>query len=115
MVIFYEIQLELEIIKSELETRLEQENNSPYFITTDIKKDKMVLNAIQDDLIDVNCALEKIKNGNFGICEMTGAEISIELLKIIPTARTIYDFPRNWAIEMNMSFYQWSFHPLHFQ
>ena len=38
-------------------------------------------------LIDINLALEKIKNGKYGICEKCGKEISNERLNVYPEAR----------------------------
>jgi len=38
-------------------------------------------------LRDVNLALEKIKKGNYGICEKCGKEIDKERLKAYPSAR----------------------------
>lgn len=37
---------------------------------------------------DVKLALEKIKNGTYGICEKTGEPIEIERLEANPSART---------------------------
>lgn len=38
-------------------------------------------------LREINLALEKIKNGNYGICEKCGKEIPMERLAIYPEAR----------------------------
>jgi RNA polymerase-binding transcription factor DksA len=38
-------------------------------------------------LRDINLALEKIKKGNYGICEKCGKEIEIDRLEAIPEAR----------------------------
>lgn len=38
-------------------------------------------------LVDVEDALERIENGTYGYCEMTGQPIGIERLKVLPAAR----------------------------
>jgi len=38
-------------------------------------------------LRNINLALEKIKKGNYGICEKCGGEIEIERLEVIPEAQ----------------------------
>jgi DnaK suppressor protein len=43
--------------------------------------------SLELKLRDINLALEKIKKGNYGICEKCGKEIEIERLKAIPEAR----------------------------
>lgn len=45
-------------------------------------------NNLENQLRDVDRALEKIGKGTYGICEKTGKEISVERLKIYPAART---------------------------
>jgi RNA polymerase-binding transcription factor DksA len=47
-----------------------------------------VLGNLEGRLNQVNLALEKIANGNFGICEVTGEAIEIERLEANPAART---------------------------
>jgi len=42
---------------------------------------------LEKRLKEINLALEKIKKGNFGICEKCKKEIEIERLKINPTER----------------------------
>lgn len=56
------------------------------------EKQKFMIHTIREDLMDVNRALLKMDLGLYGLCEETGVQIPIEKLKIIPTARTIYDF-----------------------
>jgi len=43
--------------------------------------------SLELKLRDINLALEKIKKGNYGICEKCGKEIEIERLEVIPEAR----------------------------
>ncbi len=42
---------------------------------------------LEKQLADINRALEKMKNGTYGICEKCGGEINIERLKIHPSAK----------------------------
>lgn len=44
--------------------------------------------VLESSLKEVNDALERIENGNYGICEKTGEIIKEERLKANPTAKT---------------------------
>lgn len=44
--------------------------------------------SLELKLKDVNMALEKIENGNYGICEKCGKKISDERLQACPEAKT---------------------------
>lgn len=94
------IKKELEITKRELELRLRREQN--ILVSTEIgiefllrneeiRKRNFVMHNVSEDLRDVKRALLKIDIGIYGICEETGMQISLEQLRILPTARTIYD------------------------
>ena len=50
-----------------------------------------ILKQLETQLLDVNAALEKIKEGKYGICEETGEQISEERLNANPAARTCMD------------------------
>ena len=56
------------------------------------EKEKIVIKHIKEDLNDVERALNKMNSGLFGICEETGSEIPMEKLRILPTARTMFEF-----------------------
>lgn len=99
--VYFDLRLELEITKKELEARLIRENNKMYsteisseFVTSrhDLEKRNSLLHNIREDLCDVKRALAKMEVGVFGICEDTGVSIPMKQLRVIPTARTIYDF-----------------------
>ena len=45
------------------------------------------INQLQSTLKDIELALEKIKKGTYGKCEICGRPISLERLKIAPAAR----------------------------
>jgi DnaK suppressor protein len=94
---YAEIKAELELTKKELISRLMK--SAQYEVSQELlfqneqsEKEKIVMNHIKEDLSDVERALNKINSGTFGICEETGAEIPIEKLRILPTARTIFEF-----------------------
>ncbi|UOY93713.1 molecular chaperone DnaK [Ectobacillus sp. JY-23] len=96
-----DIRKELELIREELQSRLQKEKASYYtemseelfgVVREEERKKKTVLHHIQADLKDVEHALAKIDLGIYGICEDTHDVIPIEQLRIMPTARTIYEF-----------------------
>jgi len=94
---YAEIKAELELTKKELISRLMK--SAQYEVSQELlfqneqsEKEKIVMNHIKEDLSDVERALNKINSGTFGICEETGAEIPIEKLRILPTARNIFEF-----------------------
>jgi DnaK suppressor protein len=94
---YAEIKAELELTKKELISRLMK--SAKYEVSQELlfqneqsEKEKIVMNHIKEDLSDVERAINKINSGTFGICEETGAEIPIEKLRILPTARTIFEF-----------------------
>lgn len=44
-------------------------------------------NNLEQQLEEINIALEKIKKGTYGICEKCGKKISLARLKAVPTSR----------------------------
>lgn len=50
-----------------------------------------ILKQLETQLLDVNAALQKIEEGKYGICEVSGEEISEERLEANPAARTCKD------------------------
>lgn len=73
---------------------LSQYDNHPADTATDTYergKDIALFEHINQELDDVEAALEKLENGTYGICEVTGKEISLERLEAIPTARTVIE------------------------
>jgi DnaK suppressor protein len=94
---YAEIKAELELTKQELLSRLMQSTQyevSEEFLFSNAKteKEKIVMNHIKEDLSDVERALNKMSSGIYGICEETGTEIPIDKLRILPTARSIFEF-----------------------
>lgn len=94
---YAEIKAELELTQKELLNRLQS-----YFLfeagseilegLEESAKQQTLIHHIKEDLRDVELALYKMRQGRYGICEETGKLIPFKLLKILPTARTIYDF-----------------------
>ncbi|WP_420835796.1 TraR/DksA family transcriptional regulator [Bacillus weihaiensis] len=89
---FSGIRYELQVMKEELTTRLF--NHSMFEMTYDTEQGKSytLMHHIKEELQDVERALMKIDKGVYGYCEDTGEEIPFEKLRILPTARTKYDF-----------------------
>ncbi|MEZ4387952.1 MAG: TraR/DksA family transcriptional regulator [Candidatus Krumholzibacteriia bacterium] len=49
---------------------------------------KLLLSATQNEYLrEIEEALQRIEDGEYGICELTGEEIGLERLRAIPTAR----------------------------
>ncbi|MEK9154480.1 MAG: TraR/DksA C4-type zinc finger protein [Patescibacteria group bacterium] len=46
-----------------------------------------VAQTYKNRLADINSALKKAKNGNYGVCEKCKKEISLDLLKVDPESR----------------------------
>jgi RNA polymerase-binding transcription factor DksA len=46
---------------------------------------------LEDELADIRTALNKAKTGSFGLCELSGEFIPENLLKLIPTIKTVKD------------------------
>jgi YteA family regulatory protein len=71
---------------------LSQYDNHPADSGTELyerEKDIALRGHLDEELSDIEVALEKIKNGTYGKCEVTGQQIPEERLEALPTARTI--------------------------
>ncbi|TYR82649.1 conjugal transfer protein TraR [Priestia megaterium] len=86
---------ELAIIKEELQERLMKYYNKDQSSYID-EKERYLIEIIKADLKDVEHALSKLDVGLFGIDEITGKQMSIHKLKVIPTARTEEDLFVLW-------------------
>lgn len=102
------IKAELEITKQELQSRLFS-HAAFYEMSSELgyendstEKEKILLHHVKEDLQDVQLALWKIENGTYGICEDTGENIPLDKLKILPTARSVYDFTYSHFYEKNV-------------
>lgn len=89
-----EFGLDIPFASSQSSGELSQYDNHPADSATALyerEKDFALRKQIEEELQDVNLALEKIQKGTYGICEVTGQPIPIERLRAIPTARTIVE------------------------
>ncbi|WP_079508366.1 TraR/DksA family transcriptional regulator [Mesobacillus jeotgali] len=51
-------------------------------------RDVRILKYIKDELRDIEAALEKVDNGEYGKCELSGEYLPYDFLQTIPTARS---------------------------
>lgn len=54
----------------------------------DYEENIAIVNTLETRYNDLRIALEKIKNGTYGLCENCNEEISLERLEANPSART---------------------------
>ncbi|MEH7305926.1 hypothetical protein [Neobacillus drentensis] len=72
--------LELRHTKDEIEFSLKNKQKPTWFTA-----------VLEEELLDINTAIQKLKNGNFGLCEISGELLPNELLNMIPTLKTVKD------------------------
>lgn len=73
------------------ETRIEDMGTDPDENASEVEAyvDNLSVEApLETQLKDVTDALEKVEKGTYGVCEVTGKEISLDRLKAYPGART---------------------------
>lgn len=58
-------------------------------------KDIALHEILEQELIEVNEALEKIEAGTYGVCEATGKKIPYERLEANPTAKTVVEYAKS--------------------
>jgi len=51
--------------------------------------DQALLRRLEAEILDIDAALGRIKDGTYGICQKSGKPIPIERLKANPSTRTI--------------------------
>ncbi|WP_088066408.1 TraR/DksA C4-type zinc finger protein [Gottfriedia luciferensis] len=69
-------------------------DNHPGDLGTELyerEKDISLHEHLRNELTDVNIALQKIENGTYGICEISGEEIPLERLEALPTAKAMIE------------------------
>ena len=54
----------------------------------DYEERSIKLNSLEERLLDINKALEKIDGGSYGICEICGEKIESDRLEVNPAAPT---------------------------
>jgi RNA polymerase-binding transcription factor DksA len=59
--------------------------------TFEREKDMAILEQLEDELAEIEAALQRVEDGTYGIDEVTGEPIDPERLDAIPTARTNID------------------------
>ncbi len=59
--------------------------------TFEREKDVSILEQLEEELAEIQSALERIDAGTYGVDEVTGEPIAPERLEAIPTARTNVD------------------------
>jgi RNA polymerase-binding transcription factor DksA len=59
--------------------------------TFEREKDLSILEQLEQELAELEAALERIDNGTYGVDEVTGAPIDPARLEAVPTARTNLD------------------------
>jgi YteA family regulatory protein len=59
------------------------------------EKDLALKGHLEEELSDIKASLQKIANGTYGICEVTGKQIPAERLDALPTARTVVEASDN--------------------
>lgn len=90
---FDAIRYELQVMREELRTRLF--DHCMFEMSIDHEehlKNSTFMHHVKEELQDVERALVKLDSGLYGICEQTGKQIPLDKLKVLPTARNIYDF-----------------------
>lgn len=86
-----EFGLDIPLASSQSSGELSQYDNHPADSGTAVferEKDFALRQQVEEELRDVEHALNKMGNGTYGICEATGKPIPLERLRAIPTART---------------------------
>lgn len=70
-------------------------NNHPADDATDVfdrQRYRAIGNEVEDELRTVEQALERIDNGTYGICAVSGKEIPVERLEARPAAATLVEY-----------------------
>lgn len=55
----------------------------------DNTSDQALLHQLENEIVEINAALDRIALGTYGICEKTGKRIPLERLRANPSARTV--------------------------
>ncbi|KAB7669244.1 hypothetical protein [Bacillus sp. B1-b2] len=59
--------------------------------TLRVKRESKINKYIEEELRDVEETMQKLESGNFGMCEMSGELLPVDLLAMIPTIKTKED------------------------
>lgn len=55
------------------------------------EKNDWILAILEEELTDINAAIEKLENGSYGQCDYSGEPFPDHLLKIMPTIKSTKD------------------------
>ncbi|MFK9092352.1 hypothetical protein [Bacillus salipaludis] len=55
------------------------------------QKKNWLTSILEEELKDINAAIQKFEDGNFGQCEISGEFLPEDLLNMIPTLKSIKD------------------------
>jgi RNA polymerase-binding transcription factor DksA len=55
------------------------------------EKNDWIMEILEEELIDINAAIEKLENGSYGQCDDSGEPLPDHLLKIMPTIKSNKD------------------------
>lgn len=55
------------------------------------QKNEWMIPILEDELADISTAIQKLEEGNFGQCEMSGEPLPEHLLKNMPTIKSSKD------------------------
>jgi RNA polymerase-binding transcription factor DksA len=55
------------------------------------QRNEWMIPILEDELADINTAIQKLEDGNFGQCETSGEPLPDDLLKIMPTIKSSKD------------------------
>lgn len=72
--------LELRQTRVEIKNSLETKHQKDWFTA-----------ILEEELADIDTALKKLEDGNFGHCEISGELLPDDLLKMLPTLRSVKD------------------------
>lgn len=61
---------------------------------TQRQKNDWLKSILEEELTDIRLAIDKVENGCYGQCELSGELFPEEFLKIMPTAKTRDDFQK---------------------
>ncbi|MEH7177251.1 hypothetical protein [Neobacillus vireti] len=75
-----ELILELRKTQEEIESSLKNKQENEWMIP-----------ILKDELADITTAIQKLEDGKFGQCEMSGEPLPENLLKIMPTIKSSRD------------------------
>jgi RNA polymerase-binding transcription factor DksA len=68
------------------------------------QKDDWLTRILQEELKDIDSALIKMEQGNYGLCEMSREFLPVDILEMVPTIKSVQD-SKNMEIYRKKPFY----------